>query len=438
MMKSIKHLCLAVAILATTAISAQNQTITLKDGTIYDGFISRQDYKSGTGQITYSMVTKQIPVEQIRGRRTEKRELGTLSKEWQTWAEENHKVETSGKDKKYLSLTSMTVLGVTKDWYILISGSKVVTALTVTEGIDSIRMSDIQSITKPERDKTLLTDMDDIIQTDAMTITGVVLEQKPGKMYTIWNKDDNTVHNIDYAEIRSIGRGRLNPDCSMWAQTPFLERLTLKKGQTATGLIIENTLSPSISFLFAEKNDKGESIRQYSLSEVTGLERFRNDEYAPIHDIVLGENESRVNRDSILVEATIGTVYTRDSSKVFYLEPDHTETIATVTGPEVTIETSIQGISDIFVAKAVVTKNVPMSYLKPDTTDAGKKAKKKKDEEKVDIQTFTYATLFESEIETEVSTSINGTTKIVFTLPEPGLYYVYLRRLNKTWAINWN
>lgn len=438
MMKSIKHLCLAVAILATTAISAQNQTITLKDGTVYEGFISRQDFKSGIGNITYSKVTKQIPVEQIRGRRTEKRELSTLSKEWQTWAEENHKIETSGRDKKYLSLTNMTVLGVSKDWYILVSGSKVVTALTLTEGTDSFRMSDIQSIIKPERDETLLADMDDIIQTDAMTITGVVLEQKPGKLYTIWNKDDKTVHSIDYSEVRSIGKGRLNPDYRMWSQTPFLERLILKKGQTATGLIIENTISPSISFLFAEKSDKGESIRQYSLEEVTGVERFRNDEYTPVYDIVLGENESRVNRDSILVEAPIGTVYTRDSSKVFYLEPDQTEAIAAVLGPEVTIETSIAGISEVFVAKAVVTKNVPMSYLKPDTSDAGKKAKKKKDEEKVDIQTFTYATLFESEIETEVSTSINGTTKIVFTLPEPGLYYVYLRRLNKTWAINWN
>lgn len=440
-MKSIKIISLMAAMTVSVMAFSQNQTITMKDGTVYEGFISHQNYIDGTGEISYSKVTKQIPTDQIHGKRTEKKELQSLSQDWQDWAVANHKVELSGKDKKYLSLTTMTVAGVTKEWYILVSGSKYVTAFTLTKGTDFCMMKDIVSISKPERSETLLTDMDDIIQTDGVSYSGVLLEQKPGVSYTIWSNEDKSVHSIDFADVRSVGKARFNPDYSIWSQTPVLERLTLKQGVTAEGLILETTFTPSFGFLFAEKSGDGMNTRQYPLNEVKSVERYINKDYAPVYDIVLGENESRVNRDSVLVEAEIEFIYTSDSSKIFFLNPDKPELIAEVSSPEVVIETSVAGVGEVFVAKAKDVKAVPMTVLRPETQATDKKSAKKRSKEPVkvvDIVTYTYASLIESELVADVSTSINGTTSISFTLPEPGSYFVYLHRLGKVWVVKWN
>ena len=88
---------------------------------------------------------------------------------------------------------------------------------------------------------------------------------------------------------------------------------------------------------------------------------------------------------------------------------------------------------------------MPVSMLpskdKQDVQPSEKKPKlnKKKDkaEKTIDLLGYTYTSLFESEIDAESITSINGTTKISFTLPEPGLYFIYLRRNGKCWAVDY-
>ncbi len=178
-MKPYKAICLIASLFSGISLFSQNQTITLKDGTVYEGYISKQDYTTGQGDISYSRMTKTIPSEDVQGMRTEKREFGSLPKEWQDWAMENNKVETHEKNR-FVSLTNMTVKGQSsRDYYILINGAKYLTAFTISEGTELCKMSEIASIRKPERANTLLTDVDDIVQTDNATYTGIISRTDP-------------------------------------------------------------------------------------------------------------------------------------------------------------------------------------------------------------------------------------------------------------------
>lgn len=443
-MKPYKAICLIASLFSGISLFSQNQTITLKDGTVYEGYISNQDYTSGQGKISYFRMTKTFLSDDIQGKRTEKKEFGNLSKEWQDWAIENNKVETVGKDR-FVSLTNMTVKGQSRDYYILVNGAKYLTAFTISEGTEPCKMSDIASIRKPERDNTLLTDIDDIVQTDNATYTGIILEQIPGVSFTVWNKSDHTVHRVDYADVRSVGKSRFNKDYSIWDQTPYLDRINLKNMTTENGLVIENGFGHDADVLFAEKNGNGMDTRQYKYEDIVSIERSRNPEYTPIYDIVMNEGESRINRDSTLLKVETIQLMSKDSGKFFVIDPEKMGLVAKVNTKDVFIETNTPGISDIYIAKALLLKNMPVSMLpskdKQDVQPSEKKPKlnKKKDkaEKTIDLFGYTYTSLFESEIDAESITSINGTTKISFTLPEPGLYFIYLRRNGTCWAVDY-
>ena len=442
-MKTLKLLSLLASVLISGAIYAQDQTITMKDGTVYEGYISNQDYRTGKGRISYSRMTRTIPVSDIQSRTAERRNLDTFSPAWQSWAEENNKVEFEGKDKKYLSITRMAIKNQpVRDYYVLVSGSKYYTVFTISDGVDDCVMSDIASIRKKERENTLLTDVDDIVQTDGSTFTGVILEQIPGKSFTVWNKADKSVHHIDYGEVRSIGKARFNNDYSIWKQTPYLDKITLKNRTTGKGLIVENGFGEDITILFADKAGDGMDVRQYHYADILSVERFRNPDFEAIYDIVLDEGESRIGRDSVLVFADIKTLERKDA-KLFYLDPGKLSDIAPVKEKDIVIETNTDGIADIYIAKAVTMAKVPVSVISTDKkSQPDSKAKKNKKkgaepEETVDLLTYSYQTLFESNVDYTCETSINGTTKITFTLPEEGVWFVFLRKVGKCWVISY-
>lgn len=430
-MRTLRYiLTLFVFLPVALPLFAQRETIRMKDGTEYTGYISRQNYADGTGEITYSRITRSIAIEDILSRQTDNREVEKLSPEWLAWARENDKLETL-RDVSYLPLTIMAVKGdVTRDYYVLLSGSKQVRCFSISDGKAKIAMGDIEYVRKSERDNTLLTDIDDVIQTETTTYTGVIREQQPGARITIWNNADRSLYAIDYAEIRSVGKSAFNPDYSIWEQAACLEKLHFKAGwSTEPGLIMENGFGSDINLLFAVPVGKGSELRQYKYDDIASVEKMPNPGYAPRYDIILPEGEARINRDSTLVAADILTL-----EDTFFLNPEKTETVEVVAAPDVCIETHMSGIAEVYVAKAqavVVPKSEYAARMQ------GLKAPKpKKDEPSVTLNTFTYKSLFESDVDVTRSESINGTVKLEFTLPEAGIWFVYLRKKNICWVIS--
>lgn len=433
-MKALKHILWTLAILAAIPAFAQKETIRMKDGTEYTGYIARQNYADGTGEIAYSRVVKTIPLEDILSRQTENREVEKLSPEWLAWAKENGKLETL-RDISYLPVTILAVKGdSTREYYILLNGSRSLQAFSISDGVAAIKMSDIEYVQKPERCSALLTDIDDVVQTELATFTGIIREQRPGELITVWNRADRSLHAIDYADIRSVGKAAFNPDYPIWEQSACLERLYFKKGgATEPGLVMENGFGEDINLLFAVPAGSGMDLRQYKYEDITAVEKIPNPGYKPRYDIILAEGEARVNRDSTLVAADILPLEQDGILRFFYLNPEKPEAVAQVADAKVCIETHMAGLADIYVARAQEV-TLPESAFKALAAGA-KPGKVKKDEPEVTLMTYTYQSLMESEVEIERSVSINGTVKLEFTLPEPGLWFVYIRKQKLCWAL---
>jgi len=403
-------------VLTCFSASAQNETITLKDGTVMKGFIAKQIFATGKVEIAYSELTVNVKVDEVQNEVGFKREYDDLSDLWKEWAVANNKLVNEG-GKKVLRMTSMIIPGHNRtDYVVLERGTRNMKCFTISEGTIDCSISDIHCIQKAERNTALLTDIDDIIKTDDKCIAGVLLEQYPGIQVKIWDKNDGSIHIVNYNEIRSIGKAAYNSDYSIWEQSPYLDRLITDNGKGEEGLIIENGFSGDVNLVFATPDSKGEVTRQYSYKDIKGICKSRNEDYKPLYDIILPEGESRINRDSVITFASINSYQYIEPFQLYYLDSKEDSTAVIIDTKDVVIETNTPDISDVYVFKAT-----------------RRKATITENKDQLELYTYTYADLFQSEIEVKKTITINGTTKLEFVVPDYGEYFVFLRKLNKCW-----
>lgn len=420
-MKRIIVILFSTLMLAVSVL-AQSQTIILKDGSEYKGYISNQIFEgNGKVEITFSEFTGNIKISDIHFEEPVKKNYDDLSPEWQSWAEKNGKLVTE-KGKRYLNMVDMALPGLSKREYVILErGTKYIKCYTMSEGVVECAMDQVHCLLRENRNPLLLTDLDDVVKTETNTFTGVIIEQYPGIQIKVWDRYDGEVHIVNYNEIRSIGKAGFNPDYDIWTQAPYLEQLRLDNGVVSEpGIILENGMTGDINLVFMTSGDKGVQTRQYSYNSIKGILKKQNEEYEPEYDIILPEGESRINRDSTLAFADISEYQYVGPFQLYYLDNAKDSLKTVINTPKVCIETSTSGISDIYVFKA--TK---------------RKATANKGKEELELYTYTYADLFESDIEVDKSTTINGTTRLKFDLPEEGDYFVYLRKLDKCWFFSY-
>lgn len=416
-----KYVCFSLVgfLLCTTAAMADQ--ITMKDGSIYEGYVSQQCLGRDSSVITFSRCIKTFPVSDISGGMDAVMyEVSELSPQMLEWAESNNKLETYGK-KKFLPVTRMNINGFpANEFYILEHGTKYIKCFCIADGVAFVKSSEIHCIQKQMRNSTLLTDVDDIVKTEDKTFSGVILEQYPGKQMKIWNKKDNHIHVMNYNELKSVGKDRFNPDYPIWSQAKYLEKITTTKGESKFGLIMENGLDGNFNLIFATPDGDSYTTMQYSYKDVVSVSRMQNPDYKPLYDIILQPGESRINRDNPIAFAKVQQYQYTGPFQMYYVTPQDTVGMQHVRDRHVTIETNTDDIRDIYIFKA--------------TEREGKSPASK---DPVMMLTYTYEDLFQSNIDYDFSISINGTSKIAFDVPEPGHYFVYLRKINKCWLFKY-
>lgn len=408
-------LCMLMSITSST-ILAQSERIIMKDGTIYNGFISHQRFGENSGvEITYSDFTRQFRIEDVESEEQYRKKEAELSSEWQSWANENNKYINVG-GEKFLALSRLKLPKIgSVECCVIERGTKFVKVFAVHDGVAQTTSSNIRCIIKEKRDPLLLTDMNDVVKTEMDSYEGILLEQYPGAQLKIWNSYNNSIIVINNNEVKAKGRGKFNPDYSIWEQTKFLEQLELSSNVTTEkGVLIESG-TDNINIIFMTQKDGRDITRQYSYKDVKGIKKTINPNYNPIYDVILDKGESRINRDSVIRYANIKEYQYTGPFKLYYLDPVLDSTIVKVNTPDIAIETNMEPISDVYVFKAT-----------PRNAQSGK--------DSIELLTYTYEDLFNSKINVKHSVSINGTQKLLFTVPEPGVYFVYLRNLNKCWV----
>lgn len=398
------------------------EQIILKDGSTYIGYVTNQYFgKDASCEIHFSSFTKTFPLSDMVGTDSSVRmEISSVDQKWIDWAASNGKLETIGR-QQYLTLSNITFAGLSqRQYFVLERGTKYIRCHTISDGTTTIKSADIHCIIKDMRQNTLLTDMDDVVKTDNNTYYGVILEQYPGVQLKIWDRKSNQILVLNYSEIKSIGKEPFNKDYSMWSQTRYLDRITTKNGSTDYGLIIENGLSSGYNMIFASRSDESYSTMQYSYQDIMSISRIENKDFSPKYDVLLEDGESRIQRDYPINYAVIQEYQYVGPFQVYYVEPKDTVGVQHVKDRHVTIETSLEGIKDVYIFAA--TEREALSSSK----------------EKTVLLTYTFEDLFKSNIAYDYSVSINGTAKLEFDVPYPSYYFVYLRGLDKCWLFRYD
>lgn len=412
----LKQLLICAAVLLTISLQsmAQPGTITMKNGTEYKGYIAKQNFdKEATVTIKFTQMIINVDMTAQNGVVSESVRLSDLSKEWQKWVIDNGKAESNGSEK-VVTLSTMSIQGYERmKYYVMERGSKYAKCITLTPGQAQCKMSDIYCSLKPLREATLLTDIDDIVATKFGTFVGVLLEQYPGKQMKIWDKKDKTIHIANSDEVLYVGKAVFNPELPMWCQTPVVERLRTKEGYYSDyGLITrygnEITLVTKTT------------TQLFQISDLLSLERIDNPDYAPVYDIFLAPNEVVLNRDKKLSFIDFDERTYSNTFSLYVLDSSKEKDLTPISDNKVTIETSMPDISDVYVVEA-----------KRREITVSKKEKKQ-------MWSYSFGDVFKSAIKVVQSKSMNGTTKIDFSLPSPGVYVVFVKSIGRTWVINYN
>ena len=137
-MKRIIFSIIACAFICCLDSAAQNETITLKDGTLIKGYISKQDLIEGKVEISFCELTTNVKVSDVLNEVNFKREYDELSDAWKVWAVANNKLVKEG-EKKTLRMTSMVIPGHNKNDYVILErGTKYLKCFTISEGVIEI------------------------------------------------------------------------------------------------------------------------------------------------------------------------------------------------------------------------------------------------------------------------------------------------------------
>lgn len=405
----------AGVIFSANFLFAQEETITLIDGSVYTGYVSSQKFgKNANFEITYSEFEKIFRVSDIISEKNMVVPEDELSLRWKEWANVNEKFSASG-NSKVLKLVDMDIVGLGKrTCFILERGTKYIKCHSVSDGVQSILATEIHHINKNVTDALLLNSLDEIVATERQTYRGVIVEQYPGSRIKIYDKEDKSIHVLNYNEIKSISKDASNADYSVLDSSPYLEQVVINGTVSPLGVIIKTGFDRGAKLVL--QTEKG--TREYEYNSVSGILKQKNTQFRPNYDVILPQGEMRLNRDNVVRfvkmdvsgKTTVSKGRNNESdTKQFSLRTDNSDEIFKLTAPDVTLETSASdSLGNVYVFKA-------NSHNSGKQTGSGP------------VLTYTYEDVFNADIHSKVTTSKNGTVKYEFSLPSEGYWFVLFK-----------
>lgn len=407
MKKAIKTICFFIALFFSVpgAVGQDNLTLVLKNGSQYKGFVSRQQPGKNLS-FTSSDANIYLPDSMVTSITDIEVPIATLSPEWVKWAEENDAFKGEG-DKRTLTLSNITGPGNNISQVRVIERGAKTRYIDLSPKIYKIRWEDIEVIRGERRPKLLLSGVDRRYLLDSnKTYEGQYIEEVPGKTVSLLTPE-GIIQVVNTSEIVKDTRVKLNPNQSLLEQSDLIDVVTLKDDATPLrGIIFERNYSKTGSkkdSYFCLLNEKGEIVTCLN-SDVVEYGKEKNPGYKPLTDLVLGKDQGAVNRmvETLRpVREKDGVLYVPIDSLNICLNREHNQRISA--------EFSVDNSSAHQFRLVKLMKYVD------------KKAKK-------EYYGFTYESLHKSGlIPSEVATTVNGVSGMVFTIPSPtsGYYIVF-------------
>jgi hypothetical protein len=378
------------------------QKIQLKNGSELEGYISMQ--QPGKNIVfTTDKATIIIPGNKVKSIVDHEINIKDLSKEWKTWADNHEEACITNGSNKTLALSDIiTETGSISKVRILAKGADI-KYIEMSPNSYSLNWDTISSVNIDKRAKTSLSGLNRVYQLNSgMEYDGEYVEEIPGKTVSVYEKNGVTeVMNVN--DIRKYTIKKVNPNQSLFDQIPLYDIIVKKDGTKINGIIIEQNYGNRTeeAFLLIQKEDG--STQSVNLKDISEYRKEENLKYKPQEDVILNQGEIMINRNTAHSKAVNGkygiNYFSYIKSQLLEIKkPDNND---------ITVEENFMNKSQ--------ANNIYL--LKINDGIADKKELKYK---------FTTDDVLYKNIKpSETTTSVNMTTKIIYTVNQTGTFVLF-------------
>ena len=346
-----KRFCwiLLLNLLVLTAGAEPYETVVLKNGSVLEGYISVQH--PGKDIIFFAeKATVYIPVKQVKSVLEYDIEIETLSDPWKAWVGDNPLLVKTVRGSKFLQMTDIILAETAENdtvvldsavvretntplysnWNVvprkvrILEKGEVIKYLDFTPNSYYLDWKDIQAIKRAPRATTDLTGLIDVVALrTGEKYEGQIIEQIPGERIRLL-KNDGIVEVINAGQIAFQQKKKLNPNQSLFEQSPLLDVVCIKKDED-TGIIVEQNYGgeKEPGYLLIQ-NERGDILRRNSIT-VTETRKKANPDYKPLTDVIVGKGEILVNRKEsakAVIEKQEGLLIVDTASRTTVLSAD--------------------------------------------------------------------------------------------------------------------
>lgn len=405
-MKVIKAFMFGFALIAGLAtVSAQdNLTVVLKNGTELTGFISRQRPGENFSFSTSKAIVL-LPNKDVKSIVDNEIKVGSLSQEWKKWAEENDAFEGDGNNRTLLLSDIIYTDGSINRVRVLERGAKV-RYLELSPNTYSLSWDTIEVVKVERRPKLLLSGVNRRYKlASGMEYEGQYIEEVPGETMSLL-RDNGVIEVFKTEEVIKDNRLKINPNQTLLEQSDLIDIVQMKNGSNHRGIIFERNYSENNNitndYLLIQL-DNGTTM-SINLADIVEYRKEKNPNYKPITDIELAKDEAAINRN------------------VGILMP--TEEVSGI----VTVNTDSLKIAVFSSIPQTITAEFNMDNAKAQQLKLVRIRKYQDKKAKNTYYGFTFEDMVKNAIlHKSVETSVNGISKLEYTLPNggTGIYGVY-------------
>lgn len=269
------------------------ETALLKDGSVLYGYMSSQ---TNEGKIVFATDRAEVtvPSNQANIFGGQAYSINDLEPAWKEWAEQNDAFEGEG-DNRTLKLYSVSYNGITANKVRILESGFLTRFIQLTPDTYSLTWKDIKVIRSQKRTKTMLSGIERTYSPyQGQTYTGEFAERT----------DSTTSLYLKGGEIRTFVTTQLskytfqgiNPNQTIFQQSPLLDVITPIRGADIEGIIIEQNYVSSNSnehyFVIQQKDNTPVVVK---LNNILATKRRENPDYSPEVDILLDKGEVRLS-----------------------------------------------------------------------------------------------------------------------------------------------
>ena len=288
-----KFMAFGVITVCSTTVLAQNvEKVTLKNGSILEGYLSEQiPGKSFTVQSTNAVVF--ASEDSLLNVTQQQIELSKLPQSWTDWAVKS-KIAEPNKEGQTINLSTLQFKHSTISNVFVQERGITVKFVDMNNRAYIFPWSLLGMTSKNLRAENQFSGIvDELVMTNGKHFEGQVTDQTPGKGIKIIFKDGK-VQSFNYSDIAQIISKPLNPKMTIWEQAQLLDEVVLKStGETLKGIICSRHIGKD--YTLTMKNGQSRII---SATDVAIFRKLRNEEYKSAQDRVMAEGEVLINGDA--------------------------------------------------------------------------------------------------------------------------------------------